>query len=140
LSGIHLGIGIHGALAFLVDQKWSEVEVLYVGEQHAVFLAGGIGHYGPMNYLYQGALRGLQLTALNSQAKQMVKDINMARAASTSSTVPSQPARSTTRKQFFEDLVKPKRSPENSSPVRKAEKRTAGPTGETPEAKDRKDM
>ena len=74
MSGIHLGIGIHGALAFLVDQKWSEVEVLYVGEQHAVFLAGGIGHYGPMNYLYQGALRGLQLTALNSQAKQMVKD------------------------------------------------------------------
>ena len=96
-----------------------------------------------MNYLCQGALRGLQLTALNSQAKQMAKDINMARAASTSSTVPSQPARSTTRKQFFEDLVKPKRSPENSSPIRKArkaEKRTAGPTGETPEAKDRKDM
>ena len=123
-----------------MDQKWSEVEVLYVGEQHVVFLAGSIGNYGPMNYLYQGALRGLQFTALSSQAKQMVKDMNMARAASAPSTAPAQPARSTTKKQFFEDLAKPKKTPEHSSPVRKVEKRTPTASGETPEAKDRKDM
>ena len=140
LSGVHVGIGIHGTLTFLVDQKWSEVEVLYVGDQHSVFLAGGIGQYGPMNYLYQGALRQLHFTALNSQAKQMVKDTNMASAASASSMVPSQPARSSARKQFFTDLAAPKRSPMNSSPVRKPEKRAPGHTGETPDPKDRKDM
>ena len=73
LSGVNIGIGVHGILAFLVEQNWTVVEVLYVGEHHAVFLAGGIGPYGPMNYLFQGTLRQLQFTALNAQAKQMAK-------------------------------------------------------------------
>ena len=50
LSGVNVGIGVHGILAFLVEQRWTAVEMLYVGEHHAVFLAGGIGSYGPMNY------------------------------------------------------------------------------------------
>ena len=142
LSGVNVGIGAHGILAFLVEQRWTAVEVLYVGEHHAVFLAGGIGSYGPMNYIFPGALRQLQFTALNAQAKHMIKSLHTTNAAPASASTSSVPGRAASRKQFFDDLniqhVLHQRDP--PSPAKKPDKRgQISPTGVTPESKAIKD-
>ena len=135
LSGVNPSFGIHGILlAILTQQKWTNVEVLFVGEQHAMFLAaGGIGMYGPMHYRFQGALRQLQFSALNSQAKEMTKRHRMANAASASA--PShQPGRAASRKQLYEGLYvqNPLQPLEVGSPAKKHDKRPpGGPTGNT---------
>ena len=140
LTGVSAEIGTHGILAFLVEQRWTDVEVLYVGEQHSVFLAGGVGTYGPMNYAANGSLRQMHFTALNSQAKAMVKEKSMA-----SSSVAVQPgqSRAASRKSFFENLTtqQPLQGQATSvtSPIKKPEKRGPAPTGETPTPKERKE-
>ena len=141
LTGVSPSFGIHGILAFLTQQKWTNVEVLFVGEQHAMFLAGGIGMYGPMHYSFQGASRQLQFSALNSQAKEMTKRHHMSNAAS-SSTPSHHPGRAACRKQLFEGLVakNPLQPHEVESPVKKPDKRPpGGPTGNTPDSKMQKE-
>jgi hypothetical protein len=134
LSGVHTGVGTHGVLAFLIEQKWSDVEVIYVSSDHAIFLAGGIGEYGPMNYMFQGALRQLRFTALNSQAKSMIKSKSQVSQQSGMASTDSTASRAASRKQFFTNLVSVTHKPlEFSSPAKKPDKRTAeGQTGQTP--------
>ena len=142
LTGVNSCIGIHGTLAFLVEQTWTDVEVLYVGEQHAVFLAGSIGEYGPMNYLFQGALRQLQFTALNAQAKQMIKTFSTSGTASAGASAPASASNRVNKKKIYDHMMihSPGLAKAAASPVRKPEKRTpATPTGETPGAKQLKD-
>ena len=142
LSGVHSGVGTHGTLAFLVEQKWSDVEVIYVNSDHAIFLAGGIGEYGPMNYMFQGALRQLRFTALNSQAKSMIKSRNQASQQTGMASTDSTASRSASRKQFFTNLLPgTSKPPDISSPAKKADKRNAdGQTGQTPGAKNPREI
>ena len=87
-----------------------------------------------MNYMFQGALRQLRFTALNSQAKSMIKSKSQVSQQSGMASTDSTASRAASREQFLTNLVSVTHKPlEFSSPAKRPDKRTTeGQTGQTP--------
>jgi len=91
LTGTHVSVGLHWALALLT--AWQDVEVLYVAENQVVFLASNVGNTEPCHYTYLGVQRQLRYKALNSKARDMLKQANQSSAAASSTSVASHSAK-----------------------------------------------
>ena len=77
-----VSMGLHGALAFLTEQKWENVEVLYIAEQQVVFVTSHVGNAQPCHYTYLGVgPRQLRYKALNARARELHKQAKQAAAA-----------------------------------------------------------
>lgn len=50
LSGAHVAMGLHGSLAFLTEQKWEEVQTIFLKEDEVIFRAAKCGNLGPLHY------------------------------------------------------------------------------------------
>ena len=141
LSGTHVSMGLHGALAFLTEQRWADVEILYVAEHQVVFVTSNVGHSQPCHYTYLGVPRQLRYKALNTKAREMHKQANQtAAAASAAAPAAREKTNADRQKEFLARVqaARPKQPTQHASP-RKAEqeKREAiGRTGETPEGKE----
>ncbi|CAE6970349.1 unnamed protein product, partial [Symbiodinium sp. CCMP2456] len=136
LSGIHASTGLHGVAALLQQLKWLDVQILYLTEGHAVFLASNRGWDDPAFFRLHGTSRQLIFKALNSQARGMARDGN---ARSSVVEEPKTPMRSlaSSRKGQSDFLAKvfPQGVPKADEKIAAdPEKRQAiDHTGETPE-------
>ena len=133
VSGIHQATGLHGLLAFLTAKKWINVQVLYITEGRAVFLAEEIGEYSPMFYIQDSVQRQLHFKALNAAAKNMIKTENLQKKS-----LARTPARQTERMQQQQAFLTavgalPQSGSNSANPNR--DKRPPVKTGETPDPK-----
>ena len=74
--GIHASTGLRGIAALLQQLQWLGVQILYLTEGHAVFLASTRGWDDPAFFRLRGTSRQLIFKALNSQARGMARDGN----------------------------------------------------------------
>ena len=131
LSGIHASTGLHGVAALLQQLKWLDVQILYLTEGHAVFLASNRGWDDPAFFRLHGTSRQLLFKALNSQARGMARDGN---ARSSGVEEPKTPVRSLSslRKNQLDFLAKvfPEGEPTKGGKGADPEKRQAMPRGD----------
>ncbi|CAE7314212.1 hypothetical protein AK812_SmicGene29856 [Symbiodinium microadriaticum] len=95
ITGFPVGAGIHGLHQLLLQNHWSDVEVLYLDDRQAVFHAANRGDDKPLFYTASGQKHQLRFKALNSLARGMSKDARVATSSATKATSVSTP---TTRK------------------------------------------
>ena len=145
VSGIMAIAGTHGVAALLHSLKWLDVQILYVTEGHAVYLASNRGFDDRAFFLSEGAPRQLTFKALNAQARGMVRD--GAARSSVSGTVPL-PVRALSVHRRAQDSflaqVFPERNQQsgdnNGNTTPEAKREAPGPTGETPDPQRRREM
>ena len=134
LSGAHTAIGLHGCLAFLTEQGWEEVQILFLKQDEIIFLASKCGHLGPMHYEFDGCKRQLCFKALNKRAEILAKDASQ-ESRTTSTRVDRKAQVRAAQEEFLQKIA------QASKPADKdREKRPpVAKTGETPEPKARKE-
>ena len=149
LTGTHVSVGLHGALALLTAQSWQDIEVLHVAENQAVFLASNVGNTEPCHNTYLGVQRQLRCKALNSKARDMLKQANQSSAAASSTSVASHSAKplnvSHRQKEFLQKVESASKSrtapPMQVSPKKDSEKRkTEVNSGLSPDEKRSRDQ
>ena len=133
ITGFPVGAGIHGLHQLLLQNHWSDVEVLYLDDRQAVFHAANRGDDKPLFYTASGQKHQLRFKALNSLARGMSKDARVATSSATKATSVSTP---TTRKDRQFSFL---REVDNAMVVELENAGTKRPpydhTGETPEPK-----
>jgi hypothetical protein len=127
VSGIPLDAGIHGLFELLRSLEWGILEIAFMDEYHAVFLADRRGQDVPAYFQRNGQPRQIKFKALNAAARGMVKHENMERTTASASTqVPE--SRAARQKKFLQDLESAAKTPQRGD-KRNAEDKT----GETPD-------
>ncbi len=146
LTGVDTTIGLHGVVTFLLERQWNNIEILYITDGAAIFLAGGIGDVTPAYYSLHGAKRQLIFKALNAQAREMIRSQNIQNKSDASGDTGAAASTRTTFGNFRGDnraaaqklflaSVGQKRNDAKipASPIREAPKRPPqGTTGQSP--------
>ena len=122
---------------------------MYVAENQVVFLASNVGNTEPCHYTYLGVQRQLRYKALNSKARDMLKQANQSSAAASSTSVASHSAKplnvSHRQKEFLQKVESASKSrtapPTQVSPKKDSEKsKTEVNSGLSPDEKRSRDQ
>ena len=136
-TGVHPCIGIHGALAFLVQHEWVDVQVIFLSDNQLVFEATAVGQHQDMIYSLNGVDRLLKFKAVNSRSREMMKGANIAASTAAGSSVAPRKSRQVQQSDFL-DKVWPAaaRQSKPASPRKAPETRPhKGSSGNTPDSK-----
>jgi hypothetical protein len=149
LSGAHVAMGIHGSLAFLTEQGWTDVQILFIKDDKVIFLSATCGNNSPMYYDFDGSRRQLMFKALNKRAEILTK--NSSQSSRPSASRPDRrSARQSDQEAFLRKVMPHHDKPKNPGDFaidetkppsdNTAAKRVGSQkTGETPESKARRE-
>ena len=131
LHGIPSHAGPVAAYAILEQKKWKVNEILYFSPKHCVFLAESKGDDSPMCFEQGIHRKQLRFEAINSVAKK--QQAESAQASRASSTPKPMPSKQESANQFWKKAASESVALTREQP---AKRNPPGPTGNTPDKKE----